>query len=235
VAQEAERSADATGAFRREALPWIESVRRFARSLCHDLADTEDLVQETYLRAYQSWHTFELGTDCRRWLFTICRNAYRRQRRDARNVVGLRAVAGASMPSPSDGADPEPVDTASEYEGLITRIDIAIALESALPQVPEPYRTTLVMILVEDQTYEAAAAQLDVPVGTVRSRLSRARRLVQHLLIAVAHDAGVVSPSPKPLAHRSDRCRRHQQCSGHGDEKAGARPRDEHRVHPELV
>ena len=66
--------------FEREALPWLDDVYRFARSMTHDEADADDLVQETYLRAYRSWHTFEPGSDCRRWLFTICRNVFLRTR-----------------------------------------------------------------------------------------------------------------------------------------------------------
>lgn len=204
----ADLGAEAGCAFRREALPWMESVRRFARSLCHDVADTDDLVQETYLRAYQSWHTFELGTDCRRWLFTICRNAHRRQMRDARDVVSLCAIARGGVHPRMDMSHLEPVDSESEYDRLITRLDVATALDKVLPLVPEPYRTTLVMVLLEDQSYEATAAQLDVPVGTVRSRLSRARNLVQNLLIAVARDAGVVpaveSREPARLTHPAE-------------------------------
>ena len=230
MGEEAKLGADATCAFRREALPWIESVRRFARSLCHDVIDTEDLVQETYLRAYQSWHTFELGTDCRRWLFTICRNAHRRQRRDAGAVVSLGALAVA-QPHP-DALELDPLD--GEYDRLITRLDVAIALERALSCVPEPYRTTLVMVLVEDQTYEAAAAQLDVPVGTVRSRLFRGRRLVQNLLIAVARDAGV-APAAVDVGKGQAKCRGgNEHRAGQGNEEARARSRDQHRVHAEL-
>ena len=70
-------------AFEREALPWLDDVYRFALSLTRDDADADDVVQETYLRAYRSWHTFIPGTECRRWLFTICRNTfYRRRRRE---------------------------------------------------------------------------------------------------------------------------------------------------------
>src|SRR3954471_12074943 len=66
--------------FAREALPWIDDVYRFALSLTRDESDADDVVQETFLRAYRSWHTFIPGTDCRRWLFTICRNVFLRSR-----------------------------------------------------------------------------------------------------------------------------------------------------------
>src|ERR1044071_4607853 len=67
-------------AFEREALPWLDDVYRFALSLTREESDADDVVQETFLRAYRSWHTFIPGTDCRRWLFTICRNVFLRSR-----------------------------------------------------------------------------------------------------------------------------------------------------------
>jgi RNA polymerase sigma-70 factor (ECF subfamily) len=192
MGRNAESSAEDEWRFRTEALPWLENVRRFAHSLCHDATDTDDLVQETYLRAYQSWHTFAIGTDCRRWLFTICRNVHRRWLREARGLVSLRPLTNA--PSRLKDGTPELalVDRAQAPEDLIAQLDVAAALDRALPHVPEPYRSALLLVLVHDQTYEAAAAQLDVPVGTIRSRLSRARRLVRRDLEPVARDAGVL-------------------------------------------
>ena len=137
------------------------------------------------------------------------------------------------MRAATDAADLEPADTGNEYEDLITRLDVVSALDSALRRVPEPYRSTLMIVLVQDQTYEAAAAQLDVPVGTVRSRLSRGRRLVQDFLLSVADDAGVsargrTSQTRVPCADAD------KQCSGERDEEARAWPRQQHRVHSEL-
>jgi RNA polymerase sigma-70 factor, ECF subfamily len=66
--------------FERIAIPWMNDVYRFAYSLTRNESEAEDLVQETYLRAFRSWHTFQPGSDARRWLFTICRNAFLRSR-----------------------------------------------------------------------------------------------------------------------------------------------------------
>lgn len=231
--QWSELGVDAGGTFQREALPWIESVRRFARSLCHDVADSDDLVQETYLRAHQSWHTFELGTDCRRWLFTICRNAHRREMRNAQDMVSLGAIAAAAVLTSGDLSDGELADSANENDRLITRLDVAAALDSALLLVPEPYRTTFVMVVVDDQSYEDTAAELDVPVGTVRSRLSRARRLIQNLLMPVARDAGLIPARSGPRRRWGDHRRRDQQCAGESDEEARSWSREEHRMHAE--
>src|SRR5665647_2392939 len=76
-------------AFEREALPWLDDVYRFALSLTRDDADADDVVQETYLRAYRSWHNFIPGTECRRWLFTICRTVFLRSRERQRPTVDL--------------------------------------------------------------------------------------------------------------------------------------------------
>ena len=72
--------------FEQEAIPWMADVFRFALSLTGEKADAEDIVQETYLRAHRSWHTYEIGSDCRRWLFAICRNVFLRWRRQHREV-----------------------------------------------------------------------------------------------------------------------------------------------------
>jgi len=172
------------GAFEREALPWIDDVHRFALSLTRDESDADDVVQDTYLRAYRSWHTYMPGSDCRRWLFTICRNVFLRSRERARPTVDLEiteidaSVAGAIYPS---------VERSDE---TLARLDLAPAINDALAKVPEPFRSTLVMVDVEDQSYESAAEVLGVPIGTVRSRLFRGRRLMQEQLQVYAIDAG---------------------------------------------
>jgi len=79
-------------AFEREAIPWIDDVYRFALSLTRDESDADDVVQDTFLRAFRSWHTYMPGSDCRRWLFTICRNVFLRSRERARPTVELDAT-----------------------------------------------------------------------------------------------------------------------------------------------
>lgn len=184
------RIPDRDAAFEREALPWIDDVYRFALSLTRDESDADDIVQETYLRAYKSWHTFLLGSDCRRWLFTICRNVFLRSRERSRFTVELEA---------SEGADVVAVGVVFAqalergWEDMFTRLDLMPAIERALRAVPEPFRSALILVDVEDQSYETAADILAVPIGTVRSRLFRGRRLMQEQLVAYARDAGLVS------------------------------------------
>lgn len=172
--------------FAAEALPWLDDVYRFALSLTRDAADADDVVQDTFLRAYRSWHTYLPGSDCRRWLFTICRNAFLRSRERERHQVDLEdgdveAIASVMVhvQAVRDGAD-----------GALTRIDLAPALSDALGQLHEPFRSAVVLVDVEDQSYEAASEILGVPIGTVRSRLFRGRRILQEMLLTYAADAG---------------------------------------------
>jgi RNA polymerase sigma-70 factor, ECF subfamily len=185
--------------FEGEALPWLDDVYRFALSLTRNDADADDIVQETYLRAYRSWHTFERGSDARRWLFTICRNAFLRTRERARHQVELEdgdVEAVASQVAENTGA-------ASGDDRLLTRLDLGPALSQALSRLAEPFRSAVTLVDVEDQSYDAAAEILGVPIGTVRSRLFRGRRLLQQMLTEYARDAGLstpITPAVAPIA-----------------------------------
>ena len=182
-------------AFELEAIPWIDDVYRFALSLTRDESDADDVVQDTFLRAFRSWHTYLPGSDCRRWLFTICRNVFLRSRERARPTVELDAtdVDVAATTSIYGGGAKEGFDVAS------ARLDLAPAINRALAKIPEPFRSTLIIVDVEDQSYEAAAEVLRVPIGTVRSRLFRGRRLMQEQLRDYAIDAGFVIGMEPPL------------------------------------
>lgn len=174
-------------AFEREALPWIDDVYRFALSLTRDESDADDVVQDTFLRAYRSWHTYLPGSDCRRWLFTICRNVFLRSRERARPTIELETAEVDAMAA---GGASHASTTRDGAEDAFNRLDLGPAIENALRKVPEPFRSTLVIVDVEDQSYESAADTLGVPIGTVRSRLFRGRRLMQEQLLPYAFDAG---------------------------------------------
>ncbi len=165
----------------------MDDVYRFALSLTRDPSDADDIVQETYLRAYRSWHTYAPGSDCRRWLFTICRNAFLRSLERERPTVDIEDAERDVI-----GAGEVYVAALEEgYTDLFARTDIGPAIDRAVQELPEPFRTTLVLVDVQDQSYESAAEVLGVPIGTIRSRLFRGRRLVQERLLAHARDLGV--------------------------------------------
>jgi len=186
-------SAEARSEFEKQVLPWMPDVYRFALSLTREPAEAEDLLQETYLRAFRSWQTFQPGSDARRWLFTICRNAFLRQReRQRREVVEEEGDLDGSASfllharMQSDGSD-----------RILSRVDLAPALNAALAELPEPFRSTVILVDVEDQSYEEASEILGVPIGTVRSRLFRGRRQLQEKLIEYAKDAGFAAAATR--------------------------------------
>ena len=168
----------------------LDSVYRFALQLTKDPSDSEDLVQDTYLRAYRSREQYQLGTNCTSWLFTICHNLWiqqglREQRMTACEDAELDQIASVRRHHAGTA------DLALRSAVELPEFDEV--LDGALSALPEIYRTAVVIIDVEDQTYDTAAAILRVPIGTVRSRLFRGRRLLQERLTVYAEDAGLLT------------------------------------------
>lgn len=177
-------------AFARDAIMCLPDLTRFARALARNSADAEDLVQETYLRAYRFWGSFVPGSNCKRWLFTICRNVFLR-----------RAVRDRVVESVGDDAEVETVAAVRLHnaardagvDDMFSRLDLGPAIDRAIDGLPGVFRTVVQLVDVEGMTYQEVADGLDVPVGTVRSRLYRGRRLLQQELIDYARDANLAS------------------------------------------
>jgi RNA polymerase sigma-70 factor (ECF subfamily) len=173
--------------FEESAVLHLDSLAGFALSLTRSKVDADDLVQETLLRAFRAWHTFTPGTNCRSWLFTICRNTF----------IRLRSRGSARLERLLDHPESRPSATGSPPAGhgglseLLDRTHVRPAIEAAVDELAEPHRSVLVLVDLGGHSYEEAAAALDVPVGTVRSRLNRARRHVQDALLAHAEDMGI--------------------------------------------
>jgi len=184
----------------------LGDVARFARSLTRDAARADDLVQETYLQALRGWHTFRPGADPERWLLTVCHHAFMRTlRTEARYVeapeddpeLDSLAMARAHITAEESG-----------ITDVLDRMDLKTALDKALESLPPQFRSAVVLVDVEGQSYEDAAALLEVPIGTVRSRLFRARRLLQELLFDYARESGIPVPNgvgPIASSHRRAR------------------------------
>lgn len=184
--------------FEEIALPFIPDVSRFAFSLTRDSDEADDLVQETFLKAYRSWHRFEPGTNCRSWLFTICKNTFRRRfkREKMRPDVESEALG-------DDDALPVVMShvnaTRLGLGDLFDRLDVRPVLERAMDELPELFREIVALVDLEGFSYHEAAEILEIPVGTVRSRLFRARRRLQESLIEQAKDMGLaVEGAPAP-------------------------------------
>lgn len=174
------------------AIAVMDDVYRFARSLTRDPSDAEDVVQDTYLRAFRSWRTFQPGTDIKRWLFTIARNAFLRSRERGQREITLDDEASAV----ADATQAHEAWVRGGLDPILDRADLGPAITKALAELPETFKSAVVLVDIEDQPYEAAAEVLGIPVGTVRSRLFRGRRLLQQSLAQHARDAGLVSVRP---------------------------------------
>ncbi|MEX0691369.1 MAG: sigma-70 family RNA polymerase sigma factor [Gemmatimonadales bacterium] len=176
--------------FADEALPWLDAVYRFSLRLTRgDEAAADDVTQETFLRAHRFWHTFERGSNAKAWLFTICRHAYLQERRRA-----VRAGDEAAVPFDEEHvtARNAPVSAAADANLFHERLDEEVV--AAIDSLPEPFRRVLVLSDLGDLQYHEIARVIEIPIGTVRSRLFRARRLLQDRLRAYATEAGIVSP-----------------------------------------
>jgi RNA polymerase sigma-70 factor (ECF subfamily) len=167
---------DKAAGFEAEALGYIDSLYRTALRLTRNPADAEDLVQETYLKAFRSAGRFEPGTNLRAWLFTILHNTARNRARDrAREMVTIdsEAVERAAEGGPGFG------DTAGATpESLLVRETLDPDLQAALDALPEAFREAVWLRDVEEFSYAEIAEMLSIPVGTVMSRISRGRRLL---------------------------------------------------------
>ena len=160
-------------AFADELVDQLPRLVAFARSLAFDLDDAEDLAQETLVRAVAARERFRPGTNMRAWLFTILRNVHLNRRRSR-----LRRPATLSL----DGDEELALEPAVDAH-VIARSDAADVL-AALRRLPPSFAAPLHLLAVEQLTYAEVAAVLDVPVGTVMSRIYRARRLLSARLEA---------------------------------------------------
>src|SRR2546425_9818420 len=181
--------------FESEALASIDSLYRTALRLTRDPADAEDLVQDTYLKAFRAADSFQPGTNLRAWLFTILHNTARNRARDrAREAVTVdtdaverAADALSALASPTSQETPET---------LLLRDTLTPELQAALNALPEAFREAVWLRDVEEFSYAEIAEMLSIPAGTVMSRISRGRRLLFDRLtaerdIAEAHAGSV--------------------------------------------
>ena len=172
--------------FTREALSYVDSLYGTALRLTRRPADAEDLVQDTYLKAFRSASQFSRGTNLKAWLFTILHNTYRNMRRhDGRNPVDVDSEYVDQAPQPAHEYTPEQ---------LLTRETLDADLQQALDGLPESFRQAVWLRDVEEFSYAEIASMIDVPIGTVMSRISRGRRMLYERL------AGARTVAP-PKAH----------------------------------
>lgn len=180
--------------FEAQMLPHLDALYRAAVSMTRNPGDADDLVQDTFLRAFQFFDQFQGGTNARAWLFRILTNlyinSYRKKGREPERVSydeledfylynRLADEAAGSGGGASNALSPE--------QAVVQKVQID-AIRDAIAQLPDEYRETVVLADLNELSYQQVADMLEIPIGTVRSRLSRGRRLVQKALWAYTEE-----------------------------------------------
>jgi RNA polymerase sigma-70 factor (ECF subfamily) len=174
--------------FSAEALQFLEPLFATAMRLTRNRADAEDLVQDTFVKAFRHSDQFARGTNLRAWLYTILHNTWRNRRRDAsRDTVEVDSEQVELAAASPVG---EPVDTP---ERILMRSTLDADLQAALDELPDAFRQAVWLRDVEEFTYAEIAEMLNVPIGTVMSRISRGRRMLFEKLSAPAAPPAAVA------------------------------------------
>lgn len=176
--------------FKREALPHSDILYNYALRMTNNSEDAEDLLQETFLKAFRFWEKFEKGTNIRAWLFRIMKNSYiNRYRRDSKEPekVDYDEVKDFYNTIKAESSDPN--DLQETVFGNLLDDDVTRAIAA----LPDEFRTVVILCDIEGLTYEEIAGFVDIPLGTVRSRLHRGRKILHGRLLAYARDRGYVA------------------------------------------
>ena len=181
--------------FEQEALPHMNALYSFAVRLCRDRDDASDLLQETFLKGYRFFDKFESGTNCKAWLFRILKNTYINQyRKDKKEPDTIEYDTIEEFYDLIRSESTESTDLQKRIFDNLLDDEISIALDS----LPESFRTAIILCDLEGMTYDEISEILECPIGTVRSRLHRARNILASKLIKYAknrgYDTTVVSP-----------------------------------------
>jgi len=173
--------------FEEEIIPHLDAMYNFALRLTSDPSDAEDLVQDTIVKAFRFFSSYEKGTNAKAWLFRILKNSYinnyRKQSKQP-NQVDYDEVSTFYETIRAERTD------TSDLEDKMFRDLIDDDISQALEELPEDFRTVVLLCDVEGFTYEEIANMLDVPIGTIRSRLHRGRNLLKAQLKEYAEKRG---------------------------------------------
>lgn len=176
--------------FEEEALPHLDALYSMALRLSRNSDDAGDLLQETILRAYRFFHQFEAGTNCRAWMLTILynnfRNGYRKSSREqpaASSDEFERKLEGEALRADPAGSNPEAMLSGQGMEGEV---------ETALAGLPAEFREAILLVDVEELSYQEISGVLNIPIGTVKSRVSRGRAILRDSLTAFARERGLL-------------------------------------------
>jgi len=191
--ESAQRSRDQ---FEEQALPYMDQLYAAAMRMTRNPADAADLVQETYVKAYASWHTFRQGTNLKAWLYRILTNTY---------INTYRKKQREPFQSPIDdledwqlgGAESTTSTSARSAEAEAIDHMPASVVKEALQSIPEDFRLAVYLADVEGFAYQEIADIMKTPIGTVMSRLHRGRRMLRELLAEYAQERGITASGSK--------------------------------------
>jgi RNA polymerase sigma-70 factor, ECF subfamily len=174
--------------FEELAMPHLESLYNVASWLVHNKSNAEDLVQETYLKALRGFASFQPGTNFRAWMFRILKNTF----------LSSCSTLDRRLTVEIDSEDDVPVlpTTSTTPESLLIERSQQNAVRDAIEQLPVTFKEVLLLCDVEDASYREISEILSIPVGTVMSRLARARKAVRASLLSGPH-----APLSKPRSH----------------------------------
>ncbi|MGA8622464.1 MAG: RNA polymerase sigma factor [Candidatus Sulfotelmatobacter sp.] len=162
-----------SGTFEQLAMPHFDRLYNFACWLTHDRHEAEDLVQETYVKALKGFSSFQQGTNFRAWIYRILRNAFLTSR------TGLKATATVPLDLDGEGEGEVLPAVKETPESILLQRSDRQMVQQALEQMPVAFREILLLCEVEEMSYQEIAGTLGIPMGTVMSRLSRARRALR--------------------------------------------------------
>ena len=190
MADKSGTGADRRKRFEDEALPHLDALYSMAIRLARNPDDANDLLQETVLRAYRFFHQFESGTNCRAWMLTILfnnfRNGYRKSTREqpASSADEFeRKVETESLRLDPAGSNPEALLAGQGMEGEV---------ETALASLPDEFRQAVLLVDVDELSYQEVSGVLNVAIGTIKSRVSRGRAMLRERLTGFAKEQGII-------------------------------------------
>ncbi|HEY8657020.1 MAG TPA: sigma-70 family RNA polymerase sigma factor [Candidatus Limnocylindria bacterium] len=187
--------------FEGDALSYLDALYRTALRMTRSEADAEDLVQETFIRAFRFREQFTPGTNLKAWLFRILTNTFINQyRRKAARPQSTELDDVDESILYRHMRDVAPASESPDPETLIVDNTVSTEVKEALEELPEKFRTT-VLLDVEGFSYKEIAETLDIPIGTVMSRLHRGRKFLQKRLYDIAKERGIaaVRTMPRPV------------------------------------
>jgi len=189
--------------FEEAALPHLDALYNTAYRLCRNAEDAEDLVQETYLKAYKFYDKFEKGTNLKAWLFKIMKNTFINGYRKRQNQPPSSAFSDIEDSFESTVSDEAPQQIKNPEETVLEKI-LDENVQEALDSLPDDYRMVVLLVDLESFSYKEAASILEVPVGTVMSRLYRGRRMLEQALLTYAREHNYLRDgTPQKMRSRS--------------------------------